>query len=162
MYWPIGTPRIFATSSSRSSSAQLVKSQDGVHIPPLLADIGQDREADGAAGSGSSPGPGADLLSPHNDIQTPITPMTPRTPAVESVEHDDYDDEATETASPSDQQVADSLEVPTKDPVLALRVSRTGHLYAVITKTSITIWQTKVSLQYPTWVCGQADVFQFI
>lgn len=34
--------------------------------------------------------------------------------------------------------------VPVKDPILALRVSRAGHIFAVITKTSIVVWQTKV------------------
>ena len=67
--------------------------------------------------------------------------MTPRTPAVQSVEHDD---DAPGRSSPFDQQAAATPEVPTKDPVLALSVSRTGHLYAVISRTSITVWQTKV------------------
>jgi hypothetical protein len=31
-----------------------------------------------------------------------------------------------------------------KQPLLSLRTSRTGHLFAVITSTSLTIWQTKV------------------
>ena len=48
--------------------------------------------------------------------------------------------------------------VPLKDPVLALRVARAGHLFAVITATSITVWQTKVpSLVPPQAIARLAD-----
>ena len=71
---------------------------------------------------------------------TPITPHTPHTPAIQSVEREDDSDPAPFAGS----QTSGLSKVPTKDPILALRMSRAGHLFAVITATSITLWQTKV------------------
>lgn len=45
--------------------------------------------------------------------------------------------------SPSVTKNSAAPVVPTEDPIIALRVSRTGQLFAVITATSITLWQTK-------------------
>jgi hypothetical protein len=70
--------------------------------------------------------------------------MTPRTPAIGPVEHDEDEDESVTGAVTISQRITETDNVPLKDPVLALRVSRTGHLFAVITATSITVWQTKV------------------
>lgn len=144
MYWPIGTPRIFATSSSLTPAIRLVESNDGVQSP-------DERDQDVAPPIGPGLHPRA-AAGDHEqvDVQAPTTPITPLTPAVQSVEHayeesKDYVSEVPETPS--------SLEadkVPVQDPVLALRVSRTGHMFAVITKTSITIWQTKVCLLHPS------------
>ncbi len=110
MYWPIGTPRIYATSSNRASGSRLFVSYDGVSGPdeaepePVKEDNGADA--------------------------TP--PATPATPAIQSVE---FGDGPPEISSQNDEQT-----IPLKDPVLALRVSRSGNLFAVITATSITLW----------------------
>lgn len=78
------------------------------------------------------------------DVQAPPTPITPLTPAVQSVEHG-YDESKEDVPETPDKPASsDENKVPAQDPVLALRVSRTGHMFATITKTSITIWQTKV------------------
>ena len=114
MYWPIGTPRIFATSSNRASESRLFVSYDGVSGPEEAAPEPVKEEA-------------AEDATP---------PATPATPAIKSVEFGDA-----QPALPS--QNADQT-VPLKDPVLALRVSRSGNMFAVITSTSITLWQTKV------------------
>ncbi|PHH59767.1 hypothetical protein CDD81_2605 [Ophiocordyceps australis] len=60
MYWPIGTPRIYAGSTSQLTCSSLVTSHDGIASP-----------------------------SPHDasQLQPPPTPKTPLTPAVNSVEH---------------------------------------------------------------------------
>lgn len=117
MYWPIGTPRIYATSSNRASGSRLFVSHDGVSGPDE-AEPESVKEDYGA------------------DATPPATPATPATPAIQSVE---FGDGPTESSSQNDDQT-----IPLKDPVLALRVSRSGNLFAVITATSITLWQTKV------------------
>lgn len=127
MYWPIGTPRIHATSSSRSPAFKLFVSHDGLASP---------------SDSSLTPSPGPSSSQPRgplDDLDSPPLP-TPITPGIRPVEHDDY-------ATSQPPQVSESTEtggIPIKDPILALRVSRTGNLFAVITTTSITIWQTKV------------------
>ncbi|KAG7147549.1 hypothetical protein HYQ46_003592 [Verticillium longisporum] len=42
-----------------------------------------------------------------------------------------------------DRTIPDAVKLPLKDPVLALRTSRSGSLFAVITATSMAVWQTK-------------------
>lgn len=130
MYWPIGTPRIHATSSSRSSAFKFFVSHDGLTSP-------SDSSLTPSPGPSSSYQP----RGPLDALDSPPLP-TPITPGIRPVEHDDF---------PASQppQVSDNTEpggIPIKDPILALRVSRTGNLFAAITTTSITVWQTKVRL----------------
>lgn len=134
MYWPIGTPRIYATSSSRNPTVKLVESYNGLQSPP-------DSELGASPPSGALHPRAAAGGHGQVDVQAPTTPITPLTPAVQSVEHD-YDT-STESSTPK-QQESETSKVPTEDPVLALRVSRAGHLFAVITATSINVWQAKV------------------
>lgn len=126
MYWPIGTPRIYATSSNRASGSRLYVSYDGVSSPDE-AEPEPVQEENGA------------------DATTP--PATPATPAIQSVE---FGDGPSEPASQDEEQT-----IPLKDPVLALRVSRSGNLFAVITATSITLWQTKVR-------CSEASKYSLL
>lgn len=46
----------------------------------------------------------------------------------------------------SDANGLEKDELPVKEPVLALRSSRSGNIFVVITETTITVWQTKVRL----------------
>ncbi|KAG5959038.1 hypothetical protein E4U57_000986 [Claviceps arundinis] len=137
MYWPIGTPRIYATSSGRTPELNLFVSHDGLEQP----------------GSSSSSHPvsqqhdhirGSNATNESDvDAQPPPTPVTPATPAVQSIEQDDF---AFQTASkdvPISNGSGNKDALPLKDPVLALCVARTGHIFGVATATSITLWQTK-------------------
>lgn len=134
MYWPIGTPRVYATSSGRAPNLNLFVSHDG--LPSR-----SESDLDSPPASEAKPR----SVAGHDDVDiqpppTPITPITPITPAVQSVDHDENPmDSAT-----WDPRRPEASEVPLRDPVLALRVARAGHLFAVITATSITVWQTKV------------------
>ena len=130
MYWPLSTPRIFATSSNPPSALKITLSHDGLPIPSP----GQDTDKASLLT--------VDSASSH-DVPIPGTPLTPHTPAIRPVEHNLFD------AAPADGSSggADGSEtagIPLKEPILALRVSRTGHVFAVITATSMTIWQAKV------------------
>ncbi|KPM34397.1 hypothetical protein AK830_g12173 [Neonectria ditissima] len=133
MYWPIGTPRIYATSSSRAPACRLVVSQDGLSSP-----LESSSTTSPALPSVQPRGLGIDDVDLHPP-PTPITPATPRTPGIRPVEHDDD----SSGYFPSHSRDSDADELPLKDPVLALRVSRSGNLFGVITATSITLWQTK-------------------
>ncbi|KAE9566940.1 Casein kinase II subunit beta-2 [Colletotrichum fructicola] len=127
MYWPIGTPRIFATSSRSGPAFNLVVSHDGLPSP-----------FDSRSRSDSSPSSNLNTRStPQYDEVELATPLTPMTPAIQSVDDDAHD--------PNNWHSSPRLSnnIPLKDPVLALRISRGGQLFAVITSTSITIWQAK-------------------
>ncbi|KAK2014045.1 RIC1-domain-containing protein [Colletotrichum eremochloae] len=128
MYWPIGTPRIFATSSRSGPSFNLVVSHDGLPNPFDNRPTDEPSSYLNAQSQHSQQ---------HDDVEI-ATPLTPVTPAIQSVDHDDA--HSPETTRPSPRPNAN---IPLKDPVLALRISRPGHLFAVITSTSMTIWQVK-------------------
>ncbi|KAF6822678.1 RIC1 domain-containing protein [Colletotrichum plurivorum] len=122
MYWPIGTPRVFATSSRAGPAFSLVVSHDGLPKPF------DNRTEDDASHLNAQ--------QQHEDLEA-ATPLTPVTPAIQSVDDAAHD---SDIPRPSPRPAAN---IPLKDPVLALRISRGGHIFAVITSTSMTIWQAK-------------------
>lgn len=139
MYWPLGTPRIYATSSTRQPPPNRIVSDDG--LPP---DNRPEQRLDRNS-----------FLSPHSAVVpdafgntpasssaaplTPVTPITPLTPGIKPVEHDYL-----EESSPGNSPGLVPASIPVHEPVVALGVARPGHIFAVITATSMTIWQTKV------------------
>lgn len=131
MYWPVGTPRIYASSSSQSAERNASLSHDG--LPLATPD---EKDADKSDQASLLTADSASSI----DFPYPATPITPMTPAIQPVERDILDT-GSEPASVYDSEVQD---VPFKEPILALRVSRLGQIFAVITATSMTIWQAKV------------------
>ena len=138
MYWPIGAPRIYAASSSKASRDRVLESDDDA----------ESRETTDGSGSllnapsiGSERGLDVDGERRLSGVTTPITPMTP---GIEPVEHDTQRRLSTKFIGHDGSGPAFGSAQEDKEPLLALRISRTGHLFAVITSTSLTIWQTKV------------------
>ena len=143
MYWPIGTPRIYATIGGTPADTSPTLSHDGLPPPGPAAepDLESRHTASLTPGASLAAGTQQDALAPP---PTPITPVTPSTPAIRSVEHEDeYDYLDGQTAAHPSGPVAPSRAL-LHEPILALRVARSGHIFAVITSTSVAIWQTKV------------------
>jgi RAB6A-GEF complex partner protein 1 len=145
MYWPLGTPRIYATSSSRQlgSLQQHTVSHDGLSTTMTTGRSEQRPDklsllSPGSAAFQDGPGTSSAPL-PATAPLTPVTPITPLTPGIKPVEHGYLDED---NFAPSPGPVPANL--PLHDAVLALRVARAGHIFAVITATSMTVWQTKV------------------
>jgi RAB6A-GEF complex partner protein 1 len=142
MYWPIGTPRIYATTTAHplSRSNSFVVSHDGLPAGSF---------ADAASLSSLEPTVAKDREpNPDDPDALPLAsgaPLTPATPYIRSIEHDTSKFGSAKTGihylGGSDPAV-----VPTGEPIVALKVSRTGHLFAVITASTLTIWQTKVGI----------------
>ncbi|KAG9234112.1 RIC1-domain-containing protein [Amylocarpus encephaloides] len=127
MYWPIGAPRIYAASNSKTEARRTYGFEDDA----------ESRET--TEGSGSLiEAPSIESEDGPNDEIPPI-PRTPITPGINPVEHDLHNSSPT-YQSGQGNSLSNFAE---RDPLLALRISRTGHLFAVITATSLTIWQTK-------------------
>ncbi|KAI6785850.1 uncharacterized protein J7T54_006189 [Emericellopsis cladophorae] len=135
MYWPFGTPRIYASSSSRTPSIKLLPSSDGLPSP---SDVPNASPAE----SYTIPSRGAASEHDQVELAVPTTPLTPVTPAVAPVDYEEGGESHQDAAS-RDSKDIQATPIPIKDPVLALRTSRTGHLFATITTTLITVWQTK-------------------
>jgi hypothetical protein len=140
MYWPIGTPRAYATCNNRARASILV-SHDGLSNAAALAASSSDSAMHSHLPSLRSPVVRAD----ETDLMTPITPATPATPTVQSVEHDEMDG-SNQAQGPFPSASHIETQAATKEPILAIQMSRTGHIFAVITSTTMTIWQTKVRL----------------
>ncbi|KAH6895191.1 RIC1-domain-containing protein [Thelonectria olida] len=146
MYWPIGTPRIYATSSSRAPACRLIVTQDGLSSP-------SDSNLTASPALPSARGLGVDDV----DLHPPPTPLTPATPMVRPVEHDE-DDSAYFHQDPNDSE-KDGL--PVKEPVLALKSSRSGNVFVVITETTITVWQTKPTVVLVVVVRSESSLEQY-
>jgi hypothetical protein len=130
MYWPIGAPRIYAASTSKAPQGPTFE----------LDDDAQSRET--TEGSGSlleAPSIGGDENEDISGVSTPVTPMTPITPGIKPVEHDTQR-RVSVRFNGHDNTLSASAD---NEPLLSLKMSRSGHLFAVITSTSLTIWQTK-------------------
>ncbi|KAG5951201.1 hypothetical protein E4U53_003586 [Claviceps sorghi] len=147
MYWPIGTPRIYATSSSRTPELNLFVSYDGLQHPEYSS------SSSSLAQHGQTRGLAA---TDHGDVDAlpPPTPITPVTPAVQSIEQDEFPIH-TSTAS---QDAANKKALPLKDPVLALCVARAGHIFGIATATSITLWQTKPTVILAVVVRSESSI----
>lgn len=141
MYWPIGAPRIYAASSSKARRDRTVEFDD---------DDAESREI--TEGSGSllnAPSIRSESRS-DDGLESPSAASTPPvTPGIKPVEQLDPLRRLSDRPPLPDSTLTEAaLGLTEKEPLLALRISRTGHLFAVITATSLTIWQTKVRSLY--------------
>ncbi|KAJ1333927.1 RAB6A-GEF complex partner protein 1 [Microdochium nivale] len=141
MYWPVGTPRIYVTATTAATTNGLPVStaHDG------LRDQGDDeiKQLDRQR-TASMSSTAASQESSIVDLPTPITPgpRTPFTPGINSIEHDSYLGPDS-TSSQEDLAAYSHGLLHPAESLLALKVSRSGTLFAVITATSIVVWQTK-------------------
>ncbi|KAI1325261.1 RIC1-domain-containing protein [Xylariaceae sp. FL0255] len=148
MYWPIGTPRIYATTSALASSKPII-SNDGLPVAPDAVSL---HSLESTATKDQTP---SDAESNGREPFPPLTPglPTPATPAIKSVEHDFFHDGRMHHADGSSHPA-----VPTDEPVVSLKVSRTGNLFAVITASTMTIWQTKPTVVLAIVVRSEASI----
>jgi hypothetical protein len=131
MYWPIGAPRIYAASNSRSLGDRILEPDDDA----------ESRETTDGSGSLVDTPSIATAGRAGDEDEGVSTPLTPMTPGIKPVEHEHR---FVAGLTGNETILSGAAE---KEPLLALRISRTGHLFAVITSTSLTIWQTKVCMQ---------------
>lgn len=131
MYWPVGTPKTYASSNSVAPTS--IYHTDDNSPGPLVASI-RESPTTHASDAGLS-----SRWLPADDAE----PKTPITPAVLSVEHDKPDGTSPRFPPHLQDGVGDSA-TRMKEPILALRVSRTGHMFVVATATTMIVWQTKV------------------
>lgn len=155
MYWPIGTPKIYATTTATahppSRRNSFVVSHDGL---PTGLPAGALPDTPSLSSSESATARDRDPNSDDPDAVplTPMPPATPATPFIRSIEHDISKLGSAKAGIPylGASDTSDPAVVPTGEPVVALKVSRTGHLFAVVTASTLTIWQTKVRIAVPT------------
>jgi RAB6A-GEF complex partner protein 1 len=129
MYWPIGAPRIYAASSSKTSKN--------------IIQVDDEAESRGAIEWGVNT---QDLSSnPVRDNQNPLPEqLTPSILGIASAGQDIQNRLSTRSTSDFSDKLGDVVTQTKNKTILAIKVSRSGHLFAVVTATSLTIWQTKV------------------
>jgi hypothetical protein len=137
MYWPIGAPRIYA-ASSEAKTTHIFESDDDAESRETTEDSGSLLTAPSIVSEAKSD----DGLGPPSGASTP--PVTPGIKPVEQL--DPLRRLSARLSVPGPFPASFNKHSAEKEPLLALRISRTGHLFAVITATSLTIWQTKVSI----------------
>jgi RAB6A-GEF complex partner protein 1 len=135
MYWPVGAPRIYAASNSSTSKGRIYHLNDDVESHEATRSSSYINASNAASDSAQDD---EELLSGH------LTPTTPRTPAIQPVEHDAQRRLLARSLDHLEDGHHDTIREAERQPILGLKMSRTGHLFAVITATSMTIWQTKV------------------
>jgi hypothetical protein len=134
MYWPIGAPRIFA-ASNHGAERQVVHSEDGT--PEGVTE---------RRGSQSPKTTRHSYFSRDGTESTraQVPPTTPRIPDVKPVDQDTEEEASEPPVNGSSDDLEDRAAHPDNGPVISIKTSRSGHLFAAITATSLTIWQTKV------------------
>lgn len=118
-YWPISSPSVFAATKHGNHETTRVSS-DGLEEGQPVAGSGEL--------NGASPSP-----TPHEQAEQEGADVTPQTEAVR----------------PRRQRAADGSNDDDIDgEIIAIRVTRSGHMFATLTESTLTIWQTKACLQY--------------
>jgi hypothetical protein len=137
MYWPIGAPRIFTASSSKTRN-RVVESDDDAESRETTEGSGSLLEAPSTVSGGRSDD-GVDQPSGTS------TPMSPVTAGSKPIEQQDTQSTLSARLLGHDLSALSAASGPAdREALLGLKVSRTGHLFTVISSTSLTIWQTKV------------------
>jgi hypothetical protein len=73
-----------------------------------------------------------------------LTPLTPITPGIKPVENDGQRRLSTRGLGSIKDKLEDFITQHEDENIISLKISRSGHIFAVITSTTLTIWQTKV------------------
>ncbi|EOD52114.1 putative duf1339 domain protein [Neofusicoccum parvum UCRNP2] len=125
MFWPIGSPRVYATSQRQLPPERRITSDDGVNSqPPPAAVNGRHHEPESAH---------AAQLRPADDDAERDATVT-----------QGPNGSAPQTSSAANGSLqGNDAETDVDGEIIALRVARNGQLFATITRSTLTIWQTK-------------------
>lgn len=127
MYWPIGAPKVYALSKHELLDEHVLTSDD---------------DAGCASPSNASGSPTLGI-----DGRPPSQPHTRRDDSndaqvdrPEKPKEDDRAPAATKDNAPAVKLLGDG----SQEGIVGLQVTRSGHVFATITRSALTIWQTKV------------------
>lgn len=141
MYWPIGAPRIYAAGNSGAQTGPAVQFND---------DVKSHKATDETNSPVDGPNSSQDAVQDNDDSKSGVvTPSTPLTPGIKPVEYDAQRRLSARALGSIGNKLENLAVNAEAEHILALCMSRSGHLFAVITTTSLTIWQTKVKNLIP-------------
>ncbi|OAK98731.1 RIC1-domain-containing protein [Phaeosphaeriaceae sp. SRC1lsM3a] len=113
-YWPISSPSVFAATKHGNRETTRVSS-DGLEDGEL------DAERGGSNGASHTPIPQEESVKEEGDVTEPTASGRPRRQRTTDRSHDD----------------------DIHGEIIAIRVTRSGHMFATLTRSTLTIWQTK-------------------
>ena len=131
-YWPISAPSVYAASKQKLPEACIAPSDDGVRRPGQLqthpgASYGDAQDEDPESTESSA---------------DPVTEDEDEDAGQRQRRTDDDEKKSTET---KDVPKEASSEEDISGEIIGIRVTRSGHMFATITHSTLTIWQTKVA-----------------
>lgn len=126
-YWPIASPSVFA-ATKHTHPERLQTSHDG--IEPQSSDLPHGATADDSTQSSIAD---SEEQTEGDESSTQSEPELGAKGAVEQRPKQSYS-----TQSLPEDDIAGEI--------LAIRVTRSAHMFATITQTTLTIWQTKACL----------------
>jgi hypothetical protein len=125
-YWPISSPSVFAaTKHTLSESAHV--SHDGAQSQ------GQ------APGDGATTDDGSQRVKTHSEEQAGDDQSSVQSEQEPDLEQDESLGQYAQRQQPL-QQLSDS---DVAGEIIAVKLTRSGHMFATITRTTLTVWQTK-------------------
>ncbi|KAF2433891.1 RIC1-domain-containing protein [Tothia fuscella] len=129
MYWPIGAPRIYAASKHELSPKNASTSDDGLETNTAIEEPG---EEEGISTNGTV---------------TPVQDGGDDTKSEEGVNgHEQHVSGRKNSHVLTPKSNGDAQHTYDDDPggvIVGLQVSRSGHMFATITHSTLTVWQTK-------------------
>ena len=132
-YWPISAPSVYAASKQKLPEACVATSDDGVRRPGQLQTY-----------------PGAS----YGDAQDEDPESTESSADPVTEDEDDGAKQRQRRVDGGEEKSTATKDVPPKESsseedisgeIIGIRVTRSGHMFATITHSTLTIWQTKVA-----------------
>lgn len=132
-YWPISAPSVYAASKQKLPEACIATSDDGVRHPGQLqthpgASYGDAQDEDPESTESSA---------------DPVTEDEDDGAKQRQRRMDDNEEKSTATKDVPPKE--SSSEEDISGEIIGIRVTRSGHMFATITHSTLTIWQTKVA-----------------
>ena len=138
MYWPLGTPTVYA-ASSQSTQQGAIQTSDGVSPGDTTSAVHKNALTSSAdrqhSEDASDPAITTDEESEYEDDSTPRDRLL-----TQSAEKD----ASLRSHSVKVRPRRDTHSVDVVDEIIAVRVARAGHIIVTLTKTSLSVWQTRV------------------
>ncbi|RKF63353.1 RAB6A-GEF complex partner protein 1 [Erysiphe neolycopersici] len=138
MYWPAGAPRIYTASSNQAKKRQII---EFINEANSFTIVGNNNDCQIDKSEGNLYEKNDDRIEKHKPkiytaaSKTQNLHLSPNN----SVRHDI---QPPQTSSQPNDENNPSIN-PDDQSLLSLKISRSGHLFAVISSTSLTVWQTK-------------------
>ena len=131
-YWPISAPSVYAASKQKLPEACIATSDDGVRRPGQLQ-----------THPGASYGDAQD--EDPESTESSADPVTEDEDEGASQRQRRTDDDEKKSTATKDVPKEASSEEDISGEIIGIRVTRSGHMFATITRSTLTIWQTKVA-----------------